>query len=76
MIPKEQLPLHFWFNGGKIPLHAPLALTEILEHQGISPDESGIAVAMDGKVIPRSRWRETMISEGARVDVLRAFAGG
>jgi sulfur carrier protein len=67
---------HFWFNGKKMLAAPSLTLSEAMERQGISAEENGIAVAMDGKVIPRIRWQETRISEGARVDVLRAFAGG
>lgn len=36
----------------------------------------GVAVAVDGEVIPRSRWDEVALAEGMRLEVLRAVQGG
>ena len=36
----------------------------------------GVAVAVDAEVVPRGEWREHELSEGARVEVLRAIQGG
>ena len=36
----------------------------------------GVAVALDGAVVPASTWEDTHISEGAEVDVLTAVQGG
>ena len=33
-------------------------------------------VALDGAVVPRSRWASTEVPEGARVDALTAVQGG
>lgn len=35
----------------------------------------GVAVALDGAVLPRSRW-STVVTEGATVEVLTAVQGG
>jgi sulfur carrier protein len=40
------------------------------------PHRSGIAVALDGEVVPRGRWAETQLVEGQRVEVLEARQGG
>jgi sulfur carrier protein len=37
---------------------------------------TGIAVAVDGVVIPRSLWASTVLLDGARVEVLTAVQGG
>lgn len=37
--------------------------------------EKGIAVALDWTVLPRSDW-QTVLSEGARVEVVTAVQGG
>jgi sulfur carrier protein len=37
---------------------------------------TGIAVAVDGEVVPRSMWASTVLAEGARVEVLTAVQGG
>lgn len=36
----------------------------------------GCAVAVDGEVIPRSRWETTELSPGATIDILTAVQGG
>ena len=41
-----------------------------------SPDGRGVAVALDGEVVPRGRWDETSLSEGQRVEVVQAVQGG
>jgi sulfur carrier protein len=36
----------------------------------------GIAVALDGEVLPRSRWSRTALTPGAVIEVLTAVQGG
>ena len=36
----------------------------------------GIAVAVDGEVVPRGSWEATALSEGQQVEVLHAVQGG
>ncbi|HEV2428122.1 MAG TPA: sulfur carrier protein ThiS [Acidimicrobiales bacterium] len=36
----------------------------------------GVAVALDGEVVPRSAWESTAVVDGASVEVLTAAAGG
>ena len=38
--------------------------------------ERGVAVALDGEVVPRSAWSSTPLAQGQRVEVLRAVQGG
>jgi sulfur carrier protein len=37
---------------------------------------SGVAVAVDGEVVPRAAWGTTAVPEGAAVEVLTAVQGG
>lgn len=39
------------------------------------PDD-GVAVAVDGMVVPASSWDDTPLGAGAEVDVLTAVQGG
>lgn len=39
-------------------------------------DDDGCAVAVDGEVIPRSKWEETTLEDGASIDILTAVQGG
>ena len=36
----------------------------------------GVAVAVDAEVVPRTQWPTHELTEGARVEVLRAIQGG
>lgn len=45
----------------------------LLDHLGIP--EKGIAVAVDWSVIPRSQW-DTMLTDGAKIEVVTAVQGG
>ena len=42
----------------------------------VSDAESGIAVAVDESVVPRSQWPTMVLAAGARVEVLTAVQGG
>ena len=37
---------------------------------------SGVAVAVDGEVVPRADWPAAALAEGSRVEVLTAVQGG
>lgn len=51
-------------------------VAELVAAAGADPERRGIAVAVDGEVVPRSAWEETALSEGQRVEVLQAMQGG
>jgi sulfur carrier protein len=36
----------------------------------------GVAVALDGEVVPRAAWETTFVPDGAAVEVLTAVQGG
>ena len=38
--------------------------------------DRGVAVAVDAEVVPRAQWGDHELTEGARVEVLRAIQGG
>ncbi len=42
----------------------------------LSDRTSGIAVAVNAAVVPRSEWETTELREGDRVDVVTAVQGG
>lgn len=43
---------------------------------GLGEDARGVAVAIDGEVVPRAEWSRLKIPEGAHVEVLTAMQGG
>lgn len=38
--------------------------------------ERGVAVAVDGEVVPSRRWHGVALRDGSRVEILRAVQGG
>jgi sulfur carrier protein len=39
-------------------------------------DGRGVAVALDGEVIPRGEWATTEVRDGQQVEILHAVQGG
>ena len=44
--------------------------------RGAEPEARGVAVALDGEVVPRGEWEATALREGQSVEVLAAIQGG
>jgi sulfur carrier protein len=40
------------------------------------PSPRGVAVARNGEVVPRSRWADTLVEPGDRIEIVTAAAGG
>ena len=36
----------------------------------------GVALAVDGKLVPKASWADTTLHEGARLTVIKAVCGG
>jgi sulfur carrier protein len=62
-------------NGERHDLHEPATVEAAVLAAG-APDGRGVAVALDGEVVPRGAWATTEIREGQEVEVLRAVQGG
>jgi sulfur carrier protein len=53
---------------------ASLLQAVLADQRAVGP--RGIAVALQGEVVPRSRWSSTAVSPGAVVEVVTAVQGG
>ena len=42
----------------------------------LSLPEKGVAVAVEGKMVPRTQWEQTPLSEGAHIVIIKAACGG
>jgi len=62
-------------NGADEPL-AVETLAELLTDKDIDPGQRGIAVALNGSVVPRAAWPETRLAPGDSVEIVRARQGG
>jgi sulfur carrier protein len=61
-------------NGEERELRAGATVAELLADAGLP--SAGVAVAVDGEVVPRARHADTVLAEGAVVEVLTAVQGG
>lgn len=52
------------------------SIAELLERLGVREQARGVAVAVDGEVVPRAAWSTFALPEHARVEVLTAMQGG
>lgn len=62
-------------NGDAVEAPDGSTLAEVLAAAGMA-DLRGIAVALDGEVVPRSGWDACRPAEGQRLEVVRAVQGG
>ena len=62
-------------NGEPRELPDGATLDAAVEASG-APSVRGIAVAVDGEVVPRGEWSDFDLREGQRVEVLQAVQGG
>ncbi|MFN8160330.1 MAG: sulfur carrier protein ThiS [Solirubrobacterales bacterium] len=63
-------------NGEPRDLPAGATLADAVEAAGAAAGGRGVAVALDGEVVPRSDWAGQPLREGQRVEVLAAIQGG
>jgi sulfur carrier protein len=63
-------------NGEETQLRAGESLSDVLAELGISAQARGVAVAVDGEVVPRGVWDSLILHADARVEVLAAMQGG
>jgi sulfur carrier protein len=62
-------------NGDATDVPADTSLDGLLLRSG-HEIRRGLAIAMNGEVVPRGRWTEQRVSEGDVVELLAATQGG
>ncbi|MBK1667173.1 thiamine biosynthesis protein ThiS [Rhodovibrio sodomensis] len=55
---------------------APDTLRQLVEAEGLDPDRRGLAVARNGRVVPRQQWERTELEAGDAIEIVKPFAGG
>jgi sulfur carrier protein len=63
-------------NGQQSDLRAGETVAAVLARLDLPPDARGVAVAVDGEVVPRAQWGSFALAEQTRVEVLTAMQGG
>jgi sulfur carrier protein len=62
-------------NGESEPL-AAATLDVLLAEKAVDTEQKGIAVALNGAVVPRAAWPATRLKPGDSVEIVRARQGG
>jgi sulfur carrier protein len=57
-------------------VHPGETVAAAIERLGLTPDARGVAVAVDGQVVPRAEWQLFTLGEDSSVEVLTAMQGG
>jgi thiazole synthase len=63
-------------NGEPRELAAGATLADAVRESGAEKSARGVAVALDGEVVPRGEWDSTPLREDGKVEVLAAIQGG
>jgi sulfur carrier protein len=63
-------------NGKRVELSDQATVAEAVDAAGANGDRRGIAVALEGEVVPRGEWERTRLRAGQSVEVVRAIQGG
>ncbi len=61
-------------NGEPFVVPSSTTLAGLVALVGI--ERRGVAIAVDGHVVPRSAWVDSALVNGARVEIVTAAAGG
>ena len=62
-------------NGHDEPLVAA-TLAALLEEKAVDTGQRGIAVAVNGAIVPRAAWPHTTLHPGDSIEIVRARQGG
>jgi sulfur carrier protein len=55
---------------------AGATIAELLADLGVEARARGVAVAVNGEIVPRATWDARRVAEGDRVEALTAMQGG
>jgi len=61
---------------GQDEVVAAATLAALLEEKAVDVAQRGIAVAVNGEVVPRAAWADTPLRSGDRIEIVRARQGG
>jgi len=62
-------------NGSEQVL-AITTVNELLRRRGLDPAARGLAVAVNGAVLPRRQWDSARLAAGDEIEIVRPFGGG
>ena len=63
-------------NGEERPVPPDGSISTLLRAMGLDPAQRGVAVAVNGEVIPRQEWDSWWLAAGDSVELVGAVQGG
>jgi sulfur carrier protein len=69
-------PVDVTVNGDRLELPEPHTVALLVELLELPPGGRGVAVAVDGEVVPRSAWPSRELRGNEKIEVLVATQGG
>jgi sulfur carrier protein len=63
-------------NGQRRTLGSETSVADVVVELGHPIDRPGAAVAVNDEIVPRGQWRERVLRDGDRVEVVNAIQGG
>jgi len=72
--PGDQNVLEVTINGDSRQFGRELAVTELLDELAIAGKR--VAIERNGEIVPRSRYAETRLANGDRLEIVVAVGGG
>ena len=67
-------PIRITVNGAQREFPAPLTFTQLLDELDLAGRR--LAVERNGEIVPRSRFGESRLADGDRIEVVIAVGGG
>jgi sulfur carrier protein len=61
---------------GQDELLGVATLAALLEEKAVDTSQRGIAVALNGAIVPRAAWPQTPLRPGDSIEIVRALQGG
>ena len=70
-----QTASQIWVNG-QDELLGVATLAALLQEKAVDTGKRGIAVAVNGAIVPRTAWAQTTLRAGDRIEIVRVLQGG
>ena len=61
---------------GQDELLGVATLAALLEEKAVDTGQRGIAVALNGAIVPRAAWPQTPLRPGDSIEIVRVLQGG
>jgi sulfur carrier protein len=62
-------------NGEKLPITSR-DIRGLLAENNIDSDRGGVAIAVNGEVVPRAKWDQTPINPNDQIEIVHIVRGG